>query len=160
MIRSIMDYGAPPWQPWLSKTNVNALERAQNKALGRISGQHVGSPFGSKNLETGIPTYATIINRKCIKKQEKGLRLPPDHPSNIAFAFVTKHRLRRDSCRLKATELTKLLKHDISNRKPITLFPNTRPGRISATLPFTTPFLACPSALMTLFRNGLQQCPG
>ena len=133
-IRSIMDYGAPAWQPWLSETNVNALERAQNKALGRISGQHVGSPFGSKNLETGIPTYATIINRKCIKKQEKGLRLPPDHPSNIAFAFDTKHRLRRDSCRSKATELTKLLKHDISNRKPITLFPNTPPWEDSCNL--------------------------
>ena len=133
-IRSIMDYAAPAWQPWLSVTNVNALERAQNKALGRISGQHVGSPFGSKNLETGIPTYATTINRKCIKAQEKGLRLPPDHPRNIAFTTNTPHRLSGDSCRTKAKELTKLLEVDITNRKPITLFPATPPWEDSCNL--------------------------
>ena len=133
-IRSIMDYAAPSWQPWLCPSNTKTLESAQNKALGRISGQHVGSPFGSKNLETNTPTYQTIINRNCIKAQEKGLRLPSDHPRNIAFTTNVPQRVRRLSCRSKAKELTQQLGIDITNRKPITLFPDTAPWDDSSNL--------------------------
>ena len=40
-IRSIMDYAGPGWQPWMKKDTVGILERAQNKALSRISGQYL-----------------------------------------------------------------------------------------------------------------------
>ena len=126
-IRSIMDYGGAGWQPWLKPSNVAILERSQNKALGRVTGQHVGSPFGSKNLEAGIPTYETTIKRNCLKAQEKGLRLPDDHPKNIAFTNNVPPRTSRQSCRSLAKKLTQQLPINITNRKPITLFPNTPP---------------------------------
>ena len=105
-IRSIMDYGGAGWQPWLKPSNVAILERSQNKALGRVTGQHVGSPFGSKNLEAGIPTYETTIKRNCLKAQEKGLRLPADHPKNIAFTNNVPTRTSRQSCMSLAKKLT------------------------------------------------------
>ena len=126
-VRSILDYGGAGWQPWLKQCNIGTLERAQNKALGRITGQHVGSPFGSKNLESGIPTYETIINRNCLKAQEKGLRLPSDHPRNIAFTTNIPPRNTRHSCASRAMELTEQLDTNVTNRKPITLFPITAP---------------------------------
>ena len=63
------------------------------------------SPFGSKNLETNTLTYQTITNRNCMKVQEKSLRLPSDHPRNIAFTTNFPQRGRRLSCRSKAKEL-------------------------------------------------------
>ena len=122
-----MDYGGAGWQPWLKPSNVAILERSQNKALGRVTGQHVGSPFGSKNLEAGIPTYETTIKRNCLKAQEKGLRLPTDHPKNIAFTNNVPPRTSRQSCRSLAKKLTQQLPTNLTNRKPITLFPNTPP---------------------------------
>ena len=38
-IKSVLDYGAPAWQPWISETNMQQLETAQNKALRHITGQ-------------------------------------------------------------------------------------------------------------------------
>ena len=134
-IRSILDYAAPAWQPWIGDTNISVLERAQNKGLRRISGQYMASPIGSLNLETGVPTYSTIINQRCIMAQEKGLRLPMDHPRNIAFSNAVPHRTEgHDSCRSKARALTEQLGVDISNRKPITLFPNTPPWEFQCDL--------------------------
>ena len=88
-VRSIVDYAGPAWQPWISSTNIDLLERTQNVALRRITGQYMGSPTGSLNLESDIPRYSTIIDRKCLKAQEKGLRLPPDHPRNIHSAQLS-----------------------------------------------------------------------
>ena len=36
--RSLMDYAAPGWQPFLSSTNMDKLEKAQNQALRVITG--------------------------------------------------------------------------------------------------------------------------
>ena len=128
-IRSIMDYAGPGWQPWMKKDTVGILERAQNKALSRISGQFITSPIGSLNRETDIPTYATIIRRQCLKAQEKGLRMPPDHPKSIAFNANVAQRTSRQSCRDLARKLTPKLEKTIDNRKPITLFPDTPPWK-------------------------------
>ena len=124
-----MDYAGPGWQPWMKKDTVGILERAQNKALSRISGQFITSPIGSLNRETDIPTYATIIKRQCLKAQEKGLRMPPDHPKSIAFNANVAQRTSRQSCRDLARKLTPKLEKTIDNRKPITLFPDTPPWK-------------------------------
>ena len=55
--RSIMDYSAAGWQPWLSATQMDKLEVAQNKCLRIISGQYANSHRDSLHLETGISTY-------------------------------------------------------------------------------------------------------
>ena len=44
-IRSKLDYSGPGWQPWLSDSAINTLERTQNKALRMIMGQLQSSPY-------------------------------------------------------------------------------------------------------------------
>ena len=127
-IRSIFDYAAPGWQPWLSKSNINILERTQNKSLRLISGQYVASPTGSLNLETGVPTYSTIIKQRCIMAQEKGLRLEDEHPRHLAFKHTVPHRTKgHHSSRSLAASITSQLDADITNRKPLITFPSTPP---------------------------------
>ena len=118
-IRPAIDYGSAAWQPWLSKTNMSAIESAQNKALRLISGQYRSSPVESLRKETGIPSYQTISNQSCIKAREKGLRCPPDHPHRVTFEIQVPQRTKRTSCRSKAEELTASLNIDVSNRKMI-----------------------------------------
>ena len=77
-----------------------------NKALS----QYITLPIGSLNFETNLPTYATIINRNCLKAQEKELRMPSDHPRNIAISAEVPHRTVRQSCRQLAKTLTPNLK--------------------------------------------------
>ena len=43
-IKSVMDFGAPAWQPWISDTNMKQLETAQNRALRHITGQMRSAP--------------------------------------------------------------------------------------------------------------------
>ena len=127
-IRSILDYAAPAWQPWLSKTNIALLDRTQNKSLHLISGQYVASPTGSLNLETGVSTYATIVKQRCIMAQEQGLRLGDDHPKHLAFKKSVRHRTAgHHSCRSLAESITNQLDVDLTNRKPISIFPSTPP---------------------------------
>ena len=53
------------------------------------------SPHAQQQLEAGIPTYDTTIKRNCLKAQEKGLRLPTNHPKNIAFTNNVPPRTKR-----------------------------------------------------------------
>ena len=52
-IKSRMDYGGPGWQPWLSETNMNALEVIQNRALRMITGQVKTTPIEAWRMESG-----------------------------------------------------------------------------------------------------------
>ena len=110
-------------------------ETKQRRNSGAVTKQGLGpshrascwTPFGSKNLEAGIPTYETTIKRNCLKAHEKGLRLPADHPKNIAFTTDVPTRTSRQSCRSLAKKFTEQLDINIADRKPLTLFPNTAP---------------------------------
>ena len=42
--RSVLDYAAAAWQPWLSDSQLNKLEVAQNKALRIVTGQYSSTP--------------------------------------------------------------------------------------------------------------------
>ena len=44
---SVLDYAATAWQPWLANTQLERLDRAQNQALRRITGQDSLLPPGS-----------------------------------------------------------------------------------------------------------------
>jgi hypothetical protein len=82
---SVLDYAGPAWQPWLSETGRNDLQRDQNYALRIVTGQYADTPVEALSLEAGVPQYTTIMDRNCVKAREKGLRCPPKHPRLIAF---------------------------------------------------------------------------
>ena len=106
VVRSVLDYAGPAWQPWLAPTGRSDLQRDQNYALRIVTGQYADTPVEALNLEAGVPQYTTIMDRNCVKAREKALRCPPKHPRLIAFTNEAPSRLTRSSCRRKAEELS------------------------------------------------------
>ena len=109
MQRSVMDYAAPAWQPWLSATQLNKLEVAQNKALRLISGQHASTPLEALRLETGIGSYSSTSKQLTAKAYEKANRLPENHPRYQALSKNkhVQHRIKkRSSWREQAVKIT------------------------------------------------------
>ena len=103
-----MDYAAAAWQPWLSETQMQKLERAQNKALRIVTGQYNSTPVEALRLESGIVSYRTHSKRLTSIAAEKADRLPPDHPRNVALNPDTpvSHRSKtRSSWREKSSQL-------------------------------------------------------
>ena len=84
-IRSVMDYAAPGWQPWLADTNLNALEVVQNKALRIVSGNVQKSRLSARRKEAVTPSYTTLSKRSILRSVEKADRLPDDHPRKLAL---------------------------------------------------------------------------
>jgi hypothetical protein len=52
----VLDNAAAAWQPWLSDTQMQKLERAQNKALKIVTGHYKYTPIGALRLEAGVAT--------------------------------------------------------------------------------------------------------
>ena len=127
MQRSVLDYAAPAWQPWLSKTQLNKLEVSQNSALRIISGQYKSTPVEALRLETGIPSYETVSKRHTAKSYEKAKRLPANHPraealnsgSGITHRIKTRSSWREEANKVISTlPIANLSRADITN--PIT----------------------------------------
>ena len=79
MQRSVLDYAAPAWQPFLSTTQAARLDVAQNRSLRLVTGQHANSPVESMHLELGIDSYSTHSNELTAISYKKALRPPPHH---------------------------------------------------------------------------------
>ena len=83
--RSVLDYAAAAWQPWLSDSQLKKLEVAQNKALRLVTGQYSSTPTEALRLEAGVESYRTHSERNITIAAEKADRLPPDHPRHAAL---------------------------------------------------------------------------
>ena len=76
LIRSIFDYAAPAWQPWLSATNLSCLDCLQNRSLRLITGQLVSAALEALSLNNAdIKSYHTCSNR-CWKLEKKHCTAP------------------------------------------------------------------------------------
>ena len=42
--QSVADYGSVAWAPWISATNMEKIERAQRRVVGRITGAAQSTP--------------------------------------------------------------------------------------------------------------------
>ena len=82
-IRSVLYYGRPVWQLWLSPSNVEALEKANQRALRMVTGQSIGSSREAIRGEAGVCDYATIRKRRIPTVREKVLRYSDDQPARI-----------------------------------------------------------------------------
>jgi len=119
-IKSVLDYGAPAWQPWISETNMQQLETAQNKALRHITGQMRSSPVEALRAESGVCSYKTTSQRLTLSAEERAVRCPDDHPCKLTMENTVRHRLVRSSFRSTAKELeAKHIPSDALNRLPI-----------------------------------------
>ena len=121
-VKSVLDYASSAWQPWLSSTNMNALERAQNRALRHITGQHQSTPVEALRAEAAVTSYATSSDRACLTSWEKAVRCPEDHPRRTTADNTTIKRSARHSWRSKAAKLSKVLPATHQNREPFALY--------------------------------------
>ena len=120
MQRSVMDYAAPAWQPWISKTQMNKLEVAQNKALRLISGQYASTPVEALRLESGLQSYTTVSKQHSAIAIEKAERLQPYHPKNIALQNEVRHRSKiRSSWRVEAKKIVNSLPIATAPKEPL-----------------------------------------
>ena len=115
-VKSKLDYAGPAWQGNLQRTNINILERTQNKALRLITGQFKSTPIPSLRAEAGIPSYETQMYRNAIKSVEKAKRLPSGHPRRLALEASVKRRVDRGSWIARADEVMK--EYNIPNLAP------------------------------------------
>ena len=121
--RSILDYAAPAWQPSLSPSQFEHLERTQNRSLRAITGQYANTSVELLRLEAGVPSYRTHSNRLIASAYEKGKRLPTAHPRFEALhpRTTVEHRSSRDSFRRRGEDLTNELSISGAPREPIDL---------------------------------------
>ena len=107
-VRSKLDYAGPGWQPWLSQSNIDVLERVQNKALRSVTGQIRSSPGEAIRLGFQVSTYETHMNRNILKSMELAKRLPDEHPRHRALtsAVPPKPKSKRTSWFQKGSQLT------------------------------------------------------
>jgi ribonuclease HI len=96
-IRSRIDYAGPAWQPWCQKTNINILERSQNKALRKITGQVSCTAVDVLRKEADTTSIKTGAIRNCIQSREKAERLPDKHPRKLALFNAKERKNDRNS---------------------------------------------------------------
>jgi hypothetical protein len=121
-IRSKMDYAGSAWQPWLSKSNCEALERVQNKALRLITGQLISSPVEALRAEAGVQSFKSNAARECLKSFEKAKRLLADHPRRLALETGVASRNKRKSWLTEGEALSGLLLEGYNNRLPTQMY--------------------------------------
>ena len=121
-IRTRMDYAAPSWQPWLSPSNVEVLDRVQNRALRLITGQMQSSPVDALRLESGVPSYQTHIDRACMRSAEKALRMPVDHPLYSVAHDAVPAKNSRISWKTQTDRLLARVPVEATNRQQISFF--------------------------------------
>jgi ribonuclease HI len=119
LVRSILDYAAAGWQPWLSESSLAALDRAQNAALRLLTGQLRSSPLEALRAQVGLPSYQTHSRRLCAIAYEKALRLPETHPRRIAMSGAVRERLKRNNLRRIASGTVNSLQLNDYQRAPI-----------------------------------------
>ena len=103
--RSAFDYAGAAWHPYLSNTQFQKIETAQNKALRAITGQCSSTPIEALRLEGGISSYRTQSNRLIAASYQKALRRQNDHPMASALQDNVPQRLKRGSSVTKTNEL-------------------------------------------------------
>ena len=117
--RSILDYASPAWQPSIARTQMDRLERAQNQALCRITGQTASSPVEALRIEAGLPSYETTSRQLIATSREKAFRRPPNHPRRLALEGEQRHRLCRDSWRENSKKLEASLPEGLTPRETL-----------------------------------------
>ncbi len=119
LLFSVIMYGAPAWQTWLSATRLEQLERCQNRALRVITCQLQTTPVETLRREAGVCSMTTLMRLQAAIAYEKAARLTPDHPHRRLLNSPVRHRLVRPSWRSAAESLIKELPRTLTSREPL-----------------------------------------
>ena len=104
-ISSVLNYCGPAWQPFMSPTSTDILQRAQNRALRSVTACLSTTPVETLHIETSVPLMATQVARNSAVALEKSLRLPTNHTRHQIAAAEVHHRKKRGSWRQTSSRL-------------------------------------------------------
>ena len=110
--KSVMDYAGPGWQPWLSSTQMDRLDRAQNKC---------STPIEAVHLEANVQSYQTTSRRLTAISWEKAKRAPKNHPREVASRPGPPHRLARSNWREQAKRTADQLPEELEKREVLSV---------------------------------------
>jgi len=115
LITPVMNYAAAGWQPWLSKSRLEELERTQNRALHIIMGQNRTTSVETLRAEASVESYSTTSRQLCAIAFEKAKLMPADHPRRVALDWTTAHHLGRNSWRKLSQEIMDTMAEELSS---------------------------------------------
>ena len=93
-IRSALEYAAPSWYPWISKTSRVRLESVQNECLKVMTRMAYDTPSDFLRLEAGVEPLKVRIEKNCKILWERYIRLDDNDPRKKLTCKETKQRLK------------------------------------------------------------------
>ena len=79
-VRPALEYGSPGWEPWISKTRLESLQKVQNDALRAIVGLTATCPRDFLHLEANVEPLKLRYAKNNILLRERYKRYPPSDP--------------------------------------------------------------------------------
>ncbi len=93
----VLMFGAPAWQPWLTATRLEQLERCQNSTLRVTTGQLQTTPAKTLRRETGICSITTLMRRQAVIIYKKAARFTSNHTHHPLLNSPVRHNFGRQS---------------------------------------------------------------
>ena len=78
--RTVLEYNAPAWHPWISESKLLSLQRAQNDALRAVVGLTATCPTDFLHLEAGVEPVRLRLEKRSLLLREKYKRQKPSDP--------------------------------------------------------------------------------
>ena len=82
-MKSRFNYAGAAWQPWLSSSNRDTIERSQNRALRIVTGQVTKIDCGVLRREAGIPSFKTTLSETASDLMKKKHACPTTTLENL-----------------------------------------------------------------------------
>jgi hypothetical protein len=86
-VRSVLEYAAPVWYPCLSRTNLEKIQRIQNRALRIVLGVPKSTRIDALHFEASVPPIKIRFDIATAYQAEKYRRHPVTNP-----LFTTAHQ--------------------------------------------------------------------
>ena len=110
---SLARYASPAWSPWISKTNLEKLERAQLKAGRAIAGLTMSTPREAVLLEAGLETLGETYEKAEVSKMDAWSRLSEGDPRRETAEKVVPQRTKKGDWRNKSRGKLNDLKREV-----------------------------------------------
>ena len=115
-IRSSLEYAAPSWYPWISKSAKLILERVQNQCLKTMTRMASTTPVDFLRLQAGVEPLETRIEKNSMIQWEKYIRLEETDARRRLMEMEVKQRLKgRIGWR---AETKPLMNHNLNRSTP------------------------------------------
>ena len=93
-VRPIGEYALGAWGPHTTKTNIEKIQRAQNRAARIISGCLSSTPIPKLLEEAGIENLSTTTKIKAGQLYQKICRLPENNPAKNTISQNVRQRIK------------------------------------------------------------------